>query len=187
MNYSRKTLETDIQITLSETDQLIAVEGLPPFLTHLVTLFIFYSGFGATIKITDDGLEDFHHAFEDLGIALGNAFKGIQKNRAPVRRYTTQYRPMDEALVRASLDLSGRCGFYPSWDIAPLKDTTSEAIAEFYIALCRSLLCTLHLDILKGQNSHHIHEACFKALGSAVSEALMPAQRLQSTKGVIDQ
>jgi imidazoleglycerol-phosphate dehydratase len=151
-----------------------------------MTILFFYSAIGGKIDLTDDGLKDEHHAFEDLGLALGLAYKSLQVELGPVTRFSTQYRPMDEALVRVSLDLSGRCGYYPSGQETRLSDIQSETIQEFYKALCRSFNCTLHIDILKGENRHHIHEATFKALGAAIKETLTPSKTLISTKGVID-
>lgn len=186
MIYARKTLETDITITLSRTDTVCVIHGLPPFLKHLMTLFFFYSNIGCQIEITDDQIEDNHHLFEDFGIALGAALKGFKEDVGCISRFSTQYRPMDEALVRVVLDLSGRSGFFTSWSVPRPNDVVSETIEEFYKALSRTLSCTLHLDILKGENRHHIHEACFKALGAAFKEALMPTTAIQSTKGVLD-
>ncbi len=186
MTYERMTSETKITLDLTDNASDFNIKGLSPFLMHLVTILFFYSAFGGRILIEHDGLEDEHHAFEDLGISLGTLLNQVKASRSPLIRFSTQYRPMDEALVRVSIDLSGRCGFYSTWLVAKPQDVQTETLDEFYKALCRTLNCSLHLDVLKGENRHHIHEAAFKALGAALKQAFLPSSLLISTKGVLD-
>lgn len=186
MTTSRKTLETEITLSLSTENPEIRLHGLPPFYQHLLTCFFFYSGLGATLTLNEDNLPDFHHALEDFGIVLGQALLALKDTRDPVQRYATVYRSMDESLVRLTIDFSGRSGFYITEPDSLLMDDTYETLCEFYKALCRHLGACMHLDVLKAKNRHHLHEACFKALGEAIKVALSPTSHVQSTKGGID-
>ncbi|MDO4552096.1 MAG: imidazoleglycerol-phosphate dehydratase HisB [Bacillota bacterium] len=161
------------------------------FLDHMLTLFASHGGFDLGVQCRGDLRVDGHHSVEDIGIALGKAFSEALEERRGICRYGSFLLPMDEALVLCALDLSGRA--HLSFDVtlpaARLGDFDTELTKEFLLAFCRSLGLTLHLRQLAGENTHHIIEAVFKALGRALKAACaidpQKADRIPSTKGTL--
>ncbi len=188
----RTTKETNVQIslTLEGTGQASSNTGVPAF-DHILEAFGRHGLFDLDVK-TDGDLEiDAHHTVEDTGIVLGQAFDQCLGDRAGIRRFGDCIIPMDEALIMAAVDISGRGQLH--WDVeVPIEfignfDTT--LVKEFLIALATNMGATVHVRSLAGENTHHIIEAALKAVGRALSEAVeidpRRAGAVPSTKGVI--
>ena len=188
----RKTAETDIRLTidLDGTGQSDIRTGVG-FLDHMLTLFARHGAFDLTVVCRGDTEVDDHHSVEDIGIALGDALREALGDKRGVRRYGDITLPMDEALILAAADLSGRGGFYGDLRIPTQKVGTfdTELTEEFLIALARNGGITLHVRQLAGSNSHHIIEGVFKAVARALRQAaaIDPdfAGEIPSTKGVL--
>lgn len=188
----RNTAETQIALTIdldgrgkSEIDSGIG------FLNHMLTLFAKHSGCDLTVHATGDVQVDDHHLTEDLGIALGTAIKQALGDKRGIRRYGDILLPMDEALLLAAVDCSGRPFFV--WDVLlpqPKVGTwDSELTEDFFRALAVNGGLTLHLRLLSGTNTHHIIEAAFKACARALRAAISPDPReagIPSTKGTLE-
>ena len=189
---SRKTAETDIRLTLTldGTGKSDIQTGVG-FLDHMLTLFARHGAFDLSLSCKGDTNVDDHHSVEDIGIALGEAFREALGEKRGVRRYGDVTLPMDEALILAAVDLSGRGGFYGDLHIPAQKVGTfdTELTEEFFIALSRNGGMTLHVRQLAGQNSHHIIEGAFKAVARALRTAVAVdpdfAGEIPSTKGVL--
>ncbi len=189
---SRKTAETDIRLTLTldGTGKSDIQTGVG-FLDHMLTLFARHGAFDLSLSCQGDTNVDDHHSVEDIGIALGEAFREALGEKRGVRRYGDVTLPMDEALILAAVDLSGRGGFYGDLHIPAQKVGTfdTELTEEFFIALSRNGGMTLHVRQLAGQNSHHIIEGAFKAVARALRTAVAVdpdfAGEIPSTKGVL--
>ena len=144
------------------------------FLSHMLTLFAFHSGFTLNIEADGDTETDYHHLTEDLGIVLGCCIKQALGDGCGIRRYASAFLPMDETLVLVALDVGGRVYLNYDVNIAQNKvgDFDTELCEEFLAGLCRSLGLTLHVKQFYGSNAHHIIEAIFKGLGRALGDAV---------------
>ena len=185
----RKTAETDIRLTLNlDGAESGGIDTGIGFLDHMLTLFSRHAGFGLSVRCQGDTWVDGHHTVEDVGLALGEALKSALGDKRGIRRYGDIVLPMDEALVLCAVDLSGRpCLRYTAQiPRARVGDFDTELAREFMQALANSAGMALHLRQLDGENSHHIIEAMFKALGRALSEAAaVVGTEVPSTKGVL--
>ncbi len=187
---TRHTAETriTIQIDLDGTGQSTIATGIG-FLDHMLTALARHSLFDLVVQAAGDLHIDFHHTIEDVGIVLGQAIREALADRRGVRRYGAASVPMDEALVDAAIDLSGR-GFL-AWSVRFERDKIgnmdTELFEEFFRALASNALMTLHIHQCAGTNAHHVAEACFKATARALRQAteLDPraATAIPSTKG----
>jgi len=170
----RKTKETDIklQLELDGTGKIEISSGVP-FLDHMLTLFAVHGFFNLRIEASGDTEVDDHHTVEDLGICLGQAFKEALGDLRAINRYGDRAVPMDEALVRITLDISNRPFLHYGINVADQKvGAFDTALArEFLRALSLHAGLTMHADMVRGDNTHHILEALFKALGRALDEA----------------
>ncbi len=188
----RTTAETDISLSLcldgtgkSEIDTGVG------FLDHMLTLFARHGRFDLTVKCDGDTCVDDHHSVEDIGIVLGQAFAEALGDKRGVNRYGSMLLPMDEALVLCALDLSGRACLCNSVTLPCQKVGTfdTELVQEFLLGFVRKAEITLHFQMLAGENTHHIIEAMFKALGRALGAAVSIDTRysdeIPSTKGVL--
>lgn len=170
----RATHETDIKIRLEldGTGQTSVSTGVA-FFDHMLTLFGVHGFFNLDIKAIGDIDVDYHHTVEDVGICLGQALAAALGDKRGIKRYGMSYLPMDETLVRVVVDVSNRP--YLHYDaIAPDQKigTFDTCLAkEFMRAFSQHAGLTLHVDVLHGENSHHIIEAVFKALGRAINDA----------------
>lgn len=190
---SRKTAETDIRISvdLDGDSRKSVIDSGIGFLDHMLTLLARHSAVEMHISCKGDTQVDDHHSTEDIGIALGEAFQQALGDKKGIRRYASIALPMDEALVLAAIDVSGRGGLY--YDVPFLTEKIgtfdTELVEEFMHSFAIHAGITLHLRRLAGSNSHHISEACFKGLGRALRSALSQDPRtgdeVPSTKGVL--
>ena len=185
----RKTFETDIELELV-LDGRGTFEGKTPsgFFDHLLSSFFKYAGFDVRLSASGDVEVDLHHTVEDVGIVLGMAFRKAISDKKGIRRFAHAIVPMDEALVLAAIDISGRGGFFLKGGFPGIYVGTFpvELAEEFFIAFCREAGVTLHIDIMAGKNAHHTLEAAFKAVGMALGEAVkIVSDDIPSTKGVL--
>ena len=186
---ARKTGETDItvSVTLDGRGTVVVATGVP-FFDHMLDAFGRHGLFDLRVDATGDLAVDAHHTVEDVGICIGSAIAKALGDRAGIRRFGSATIPMDEALVLAAVDISGRGGLHWAVEL-PIEiigtfDTT--LAREFLIALATNAGLTLHVRSLAGENSHHIIEAAFKAVARALAEAVSLDPRVSgvpSTKG----
>jgi imidazoleglycerol-phosphate dehydratase len=187
----RKTKETDITLSL---DLDVAGDGPietgSAFLDHMLDLFRKHSGIGLTLVCKGDTDIDMHHSAEDIAICLGEALLKAVGDKQGVERYGFYYVTMDEALARCCLDLSGRIGFVYNAAIpgARIGNLDTELVEHFFRSVAENAKMNLHLDLLRGTNTHHCIEGMFKAFARALAMAISPSRRLQgvpSTKGTL--
>ena len=189
---SRTTKETDIQveINLDGTGQTDIQTGVA-FFDHMLDAFGRHGLFDLNVRCKGDIEVDAHHTVEDCGIVLGQAIAQALGDKRGITRYASLALPMDETLVLAAVDISGRGAAYVDLDIPVQKvgDFDTELGAEFFIALAANAGITLHVRQLAGGNSHHILEASFKAVTRALSAAVAIdariADQLPTTKGAL--
>jgi len=188
---SRVTKETSIEIRLDldGTGQTKVSTGLP-FFDHMVDQLGRHGGFDLELTATGDLHVDAHHTVEDVGIALGECLREALGDKAGVRRFASMSLPLDEALVEVALDLSGRP--YLHYEVEPGAEALGnppfdpQLAEEFWRAFATSALITLHLDLKRGKNSHHILEASFKAVARALRDAVrVEGTGVPSTKGTL--
>lgn len=189
---SRQTAETEIKVSvdLDGTGRYDMQTGIG-FFDHMLDQLARHSLIDMTVTCKGDTHIDDHHSVEDCGIALGQALTKALGDKRGIRRYGSCLLPMDDALVRAALDLSGRP--FLVWDVDLPTDKIgtfdTELVREFFQALSTHGGITLHVSALAGLNSHHIAEAAFKAVARALREAVEPDPRkgdaIPSTKGTL--
>jgi imidazoleglycerol-phosphate dehydratase len=187
---SRNTKETQItvEINLDGTGASRFNTGLP-FLEHMLDQICRHGLIDITIEAAGDLAIDAHHTVEDIGITLGQALAQAWGDKAGLRRYGHAYVPLDEALSRVVVDLSGRpsLDYHVQFPRARVGEFDVDLFYEFFQGLVNHSLVTLHIDSLRGRNAHHIIETIFKALGRALRMACEIDQRLggamPSTKG----
>ncbi|SMN12272.1 Imidazoleglycerol-phosphate dehydratase [uncultured Candidatus Thioglobus sp.] len=187
---SRKTNETDIEVGLNlyGTGQA-NIDTSVPFLDHMLDQIARHGLMDLDIKCDGDTQIDDHHSVEDIGITLGQAFAKSVGDKKGFTRYGHAYVPLDEALSRVVLDLSGRPGLELNVNFtrAMIGTFDVDLISEFFQGFVNHALITLHIDNLKGINSHHQAETIFKAFGRALRMAVTPDERqagvIPSTKG----
>jgi imidazoleglycerol-phosphate dehydratase len=171
---ARKTAETDIEmhLELDGTGKNEIDTGVP-FLDHMLTLFSVHGFFDLRVKAEGDTEIDDHHTVEDIGICLGQALAATLAEKGGIARYGSCCLPMDETLVRVVVDISNRPFLHYDVDVAEQKlGTFDTALAkEFFRAVCQHGGLTLHVDLLHGENGHHIIEAVFKGFGRAMKKA----------------
>ena len=188
---SRKTKETDVRVQLmldgagrSRIDTGIA------FLDHMLDLLARHGLFDLEVECRGDLQIDDHHSVEDVAICLGQAFLESLGDKAGIARYGMSLVPMDEALCRAVVDLSGR--FYLVYEVETRRQRIGnfsvELAEHFWRSFAEGLKCNLHIDLLRGRNTHHILESTFKATARALRQAVDRDSRIQgvlSTKGAL--
>jgi imidazoleglycerol-phosphate dehydratase len=188
----RKTRETDIVLSL-DLDASVAgpVETGSGFLDHMLDLLRKHAGIGLSVACRGDTHIDMHHSAEDIAICLGEALLQTLGDKRGIERYGFYYVTMDEALARCCLDLSGRIGFVYNAAIpsARIGNLDTELVQHFFRSVAENAKMNLHLDLLRGTNSHHCVEAMFKAFARALAMAISPSLRVQgvpSTKGTLN-
>jgi len=187
----RKTKETDVRISLDLDGSGISkiATGIS-FLDHMLSLFAKHGLFDLEVECKGDLEIDDHHSVEDTAIVLGEAFREALGDKAGISRYGAALVPMDEALCRSVVDLSGR--FYLVYEAETKRHTIGnfsvELAEHFWRSFAESLRCNLHIDCLRGRNTHHILEGIFKATARALRQAVEIDPRIkgvQSTKGTL--
>jgi imidazoleglycerol-phosphate dehydratase len=189
---SRRTAETDVSVslTLDGTGKAAIATGVG-FLDHMLELFARHGLFDLEVKVEGDLHVDQHHTTEDTGIAVGQAFLKALGDKKGIARYADLHLPMDEALSRVALDISGRpfLVFKAQFPAEKIGAFDTELVREWFQAFAMNGGVTLHVEALYGDNSHHIAESCFKGLARALRKAvaLDPREegRVPSTKGTL--
>jgi imidazoleglycerol-phosphate dehydratase len=188
---SRHTQETqvDISIVLDGTGQREISTGIP-FFDHMLTLFSAHGFFDLTVKAKGDIEVDFHHTVEDVGLVLGEAVKKALGNRSGIKRYGYAVTPMDESLAAVAVDLSNRPYLVFNTPLPAFPETGFglSLAKEFFRALATNGGMTLHINVLYGDNEHHVIESIFKAAARALDAAAGRDDRISgplSTKGCI--
>ncbi len=186
----RDTKETQIEISINldgtgKTDFDIGV----PFLEHMLDQIARHGMFDLNVKAKGDLEIDAHHTVEDVGITLGQAFTEALGDKKGIRRYAHAYVPLDEALSRVVIDCSGRPGleYSANYPRARVGEFDVDLIFEFFQGFINHAMMTIHIDCIRGRNSHHIAETIFKAFGRALRVAVEMDPRMEgilpSTKG----
>lgn len=188
---TRKTFETDIELSLNlDGNGQCNVSTGVGFFDHMMTLFTKHGRFDLILKATGDAADN-HHVLEDIGILLGKAFAEALGDKAGITRYAFQFTPMDEALCRICIDISGRS--YLVYDVPLTREYIgefeTEMLEEFFIAFTNNSKMTIHVASLYGRNNHHIVEGIFKCFGRTLKQAVTidpNVKGVPSTKGVLE-
>lgn len=187
----RVTNETDIRVELNlDGGGEHSLQVKPPFLAHMLEQVARHGCIDLNIVADGDLEVDAHHTVEDIGITLGQAIDRALGDKVGIRRYGHAYIPLDEALSRAVIDFSGRPGleYEAHYPRARIGDFDVDLIHEFFQGFVNHARATLHLDAIRGANSHHIAETLFKSFARALRMAIEPDARVRgtpSTKGVL--
>ena len=188
----RKTGETDITLSLDiDGKGESEISSGVGFIDHMLTLFSRHGRFDLKLKCIGDTYVDDHHSTEDIAIALGSAFRKALGDKRGIKRYGDIILPMDEALVLASVDISGRSyiRFTSNFQTEKIGTFDVELLEDFFTSFAENAGITLHIRQLDGRNSHHIAEAMFKAVARALRKAVEIDERakdeIPSTKGVL--
>jgi imidazoleglycerol-phosphate dehydratase len=187
----RKTGETDVSVALNlDGGGRSSITTGIAFLDHMLELFARHGLFELEVECKGDLEIDDHHSVEDIAISLGQAFAQALGDKAGITRYGSAIVPMDEAAARACVDLSGR--FYLVYEVETRRQMIGnfsvELAEHFWRSFAESARCNLHIDLLRGRNTHHILEATFKATARALRQAVERDPRIlgvPSTKGVL--
>jgi imidazoleglycerol-phosphate dehydratase len=186
----RNTLETQISAALNlDGTGVSELDTGIPFLEHMLDQIARHGLIDLTVKAQGDLHIDAHHTVEDIGITLGQAFAQAVGDKQGIRRYGHAYVPLDEALARVVIDLSGRPGLQMHVDFrrGMIGSFDVDLFHEFFQGFTNHALVTLHIDRIRGENAHHIAETVFKAFGRALRMALEADERqagvVPSTKG----
>ena len=189
---TRKTAETEIFLSLClDGTGRNSIDSGVGFLNHMLELFSRHGRFDLELKCKGDTAVDDHHSVEDIGICLGKAFAEALSDARGICRYSDIILPMDEALIMCAIDISGRS--HLSLDLKLPEHTVgamdTELLEEFLLAFTRNAGITIHLRQLSGKNTHHIIEACLKALARALRSAVKIdedfSDEIPSTKGTL--
>lgn len=189
---SRRTAETDIQLTLNVdgTGRSTIATGVP-FFDHMLTLFAKHGLFDLDVKCDGDVAVDYHHTVEDVGLVLGDAFQQALGDKRGIRRYGFFLLPMDESLARVVIDIGGRPHLVYEAEAPTMfvRDFNIVLVKEFCRAFSNALGANLHVQLVYGEEPHHVAEAIFKGLARALDVATQLDERtageLPSTKGLI--
>lgn len=188
---ARATKETDITAAVVIDGRgRAAIDTGVPFLDHMLDAFARHGFFDFTVRARGDLAVDQHHTVEDVGLSLGQAFKDALGDKAGIRRFGEAACPLDEALVRVVVDVSGRPFLVYNVEIkrARVGQFDTELVHDFLLAFVNQLGMNLHVDLVRGRNAHHIIEATFKALARAMDQATQIDPRVRgvlSTKGAL--
>jgi len=185
----RATKETRIscRLTLDGTGEVTIATGIG-FLDHMLTALAFHAGWDLDLQCSGDLEVDDHHTAEDCALALGEALDAALGDRAGIVRFGSAYAPLDEALARTVVDLSGRP--WPQVDLGLKREMlgglSTENVGHVLRSFAMAARCALHVDVLRGDNDHHRAEAAFKATALALRQATAPATGgIRSTKGTL--
>lgn len=178
----RKTAETEVLIRLElDGNGSQQIDTEIPFLSHMLTLFSVHSLCNLKLTARGDIEVDDHHSVEDIGICLGQALKQALADKKGINRYGETTVPMDEALVRVVLDLSGRSCLVYNVEInrEQIGNFSTENVREFFQALANHAGMNIHIDLIRGINAHHIIEGVFKAFARALKMAITVEPRME--------
>lgn len=187
----RETGETSIELELRLSPGEISADTGVLFLDHMVHALFKHARWSIQLKATGDSAMDPHHTVEDVGIAIGQALKQALGDRKGIDRYGTAYAPLDEALARVVVDVSGRpfMEFHAEMPEPVIGvDFAASLVEEFWRSLATHAGLTMHIDLLRARNSHHAAEAIFKAAAVALRTAVNiggSSQDVPSTKGML--
>ena len=190
-NIHRKTGETDIKLKLVlDGEGKGDIKTRIGFFDHMLTLLAKHALIDLDVKAKGDLHVDFHHTVEDVGICLGQAFEQALGDKAGIRRYGVAYVPLDEALARTVIDFCGRSYlvFMHELNDKYAGEFPAELTEDFLYAFASNARVTVHCDILRGRNVHHMIEVVFKSLGQAIRRAIERDSRqkgIPSTKGTL--
>ncbi len=191
-NVDRKTAETDIRLTLvMDGSGKSRIDTGCGFLDHMLTLFASHGRFDLDLTCKGDTYVDYHHTVEDIGIALGHAFRDALGDKRGIHRYGDTVLPMDETLVLTAVDFSGRAylGFDLPIPTEKVGDFDTELVEEFWLGFTRQAECALHIRLMAGKNAHHIIEGAYKSVARSLRQAVaIDAEykdEIPSTKGVL--
>lgn len=182
----RETKETQIELTLGlGGNRNCDIATGVGFFDHMLQALFFHGGFDVKIVAKGDIEVEPHHLVEDVGIVIGDALKALFEKNKQIVRFSSFIVPMDEALAQAVVDYCGRAYlvYRAEYPQPRCGEFDMSLIREFFYALAIHGNCTLHLEVLYGENSHHMSEALFKAVGKALAAALQPQAGVPSTKG----
>lgn len=186
---TRDTKETQITVVMDLDGAGTAHIDTPvPFFNHMLDAFTRHSLLDMRVEAEGDVDVDDHHTVEDIGIVMGSVLREALGTKAGIGRFGQALVPMDEALVLCALDISGRgqAFFEVSFQTQTIGGFDTQLVKEFFLAFARAAGITLHLRLVAGENSHHVAEACFKACGRALRQAVELDSRvtgIPSTKG----
>jgi imidazoleglycerol-phosphate dehydratase len=186
---TRKTKETGItaRLSLDGTSELSVRTGIP-FFDHMLTAMFFHGGIALELKCEGDIEVDSHHTVEDVGLVLGELLRRALGDLEGIERFGEAHVPMDDALVRAVVDISGRpcLAMDHAFTVERIGTLETETIHEFMRAFSTKAMINLHIDVIRGTNNHHVAEAVFKATGRALGKAVRQTRSgVPSTKGVL--
>jgi imidazoleglycerol-phosphate dehydratase len=187
----RSTKETDIEVAIDLDGGAAVISTGIGFLDHMLDLLARHSRIGMSIKADGDLHIDHHHTTEDVGIALGQAVRQALGDMKGITRYADVHMPMDEALTRVAIDISGRpfLVFKAVFGRDKVGSFDTELVEEWFRAFAMNAGVTLHVETLYGSNDHHIAESCFKGLARALRAAVAidprAAGEVPSTKGML--
>jgi imidazoleglycerol-phosphate dehydratase len=186
---TRETGETKIGISIEKGTGPSSIDTGVGFLDHMLDLFAFHGHFILNCTVDGDVTVDDHHTVEDVGIVLGQLLSEMSADKAGITRYGHAYVPMDETLSRTVTDVSGRpyLSFGARFSTEKVGSFDTELVEEFFRALVINAKFTVHIDLIRGGNSHHEIESIFKSFAQSVRIALSPSQsgRVPSSKGVL--
>jgi imidazoleglycerol-phosphate dehydratase len=187
---ARKTLETDIRLTLElDGSGKADVRTGIPFLDHLLTALVRHARFDLTLECVGDLEVGDHHTVEDCGLAIGTAIDEALGERRGIARFGSAFAPMDEALARAAVDISGRPASFVALRLTreTLGTLSCENIPHLLTSLAAAAKMTLHVDVLRSENDHHRAESAFKAVALALRQAVREdgSGEIPSSKGAL--
>ncbi|TQW44903.1 imidazoleglycerol-phosphate dehydratase HisB, partial [Clostridioides difficile] len=185
----RNTLETQILVELNiDGSGKAEIDTGIGFLDHMLTLMSFHGKFDLKVICKGDTYVDDHHSVEDIGIAIGEAFKNALGDKKGIRRYSNIYIPMDESLSMVAIDISNRpyLVFNAKFDTQMIGSMSTQCFKEFFRAFVNESRVTLHINLLYGENDHHKIESIFKAFARALKEGSeIVSNEIASSKGVL--
>lgn len=191
-NITRKTNETDITLYLKiEGRGESEIKSGNGFFDHMLTLFARHGNFDLNILCKGDTHVDFHHSIEDIGICLGMGLSKALGDYKGITRYGYRYCPMDESLARVCIDIAGRPNLVYSVKLTDrtINDFECDLVEDFFKAFTDHAKITMHIDLIRGRNSHHSLEAIFKAFAGALADACrinpFTHNSIPSTKGTL--
>lgn len=187
----RNTKETKIKLSVEKGLSESSLDTGVGFLNHMLDLFAFHGHYVLDVTVDGDTDVDDHHTTEDIGILLGQAIAELNQDKSSIERYGTAYVPMDETLARVVVDISGRPYLHFDAEFSSQKVGTFDVqlVKEFFYALTIHARLTVHMDLIRGGNTHHEVEALFKSFAQALRKAAQSSDvsRLPSSKGVIEE